>query len=156
MPDDFPFGPDLSTPTLQPLSNGELAAGHPQHFNVLALDAFSGDAPPVHLLTDEAFAIYMQHLEPDGVIVVNITNRYLDLAPVINAAAKKYGLGTTRIITDVDREHLLYHTDFMMLSRNQDFLAAHPPALIDEYVQPPSEVPLWTDKYSNLFSILKR
>ncbi len=134
----------------------ELAANGSQHFNVLALDAFSGDAPPVHLLTDEAFAIYMQHLEPDGVIVVNITNRYLDLAPVIRTVAKKYGLETTRIITDQDREHLLYHTDFMMLSRNKDFLAANPPVLLAEYVEPDREVPLWTDKYSNLFGILKR
>ncbi len=133
----------------------ELAAGTPQHFNVLALDAFSGDAPPVHLLTDEAFAIYLQHLEPDGVIVVNITNRYINLAPVLNAIAKKYGLGTTRIITKFDRHELLYHTDFMMLTRNHKFLAATPPVLLDGYAEPDYEVPLWTDKYSNLFSILK-
>jgi spermidine synthase len=134
----------------------ELAAGGSQHFNVLALDAFSGDAPPVHLLTDEAFAIYLQHLAPDGVIVVNITNRYINLAPVLNAVAKKYGLGTTRVITELDRHRLLYHTDFMMLTRNQEFLAATPPILLNGYAEPDYEVPLWTDKYSNLFGILKR
>jgi hypothetical protein len=134
----------------------ELAADQPQHFDVLALDAFTGDAPPVHLLTDEAFAIYLQHLNPDGVIVVNITNRYINLAPVINAVAKKYGLGVTRVMTDYEPEKLLYRTDFMMLTRNQKFLAAVPPVLLPEYLQPDYEVPLWTDKFSNLFSILKK
>lgn len=134
----------------------ELAAGQPQHFDVLALDAFTGDAPPVHLLTDEAFAIYLKHLNPDGVIVVNITNRYINLAPVINAVAKKYGLGVTRVMTDYEPEKLLYRTDFMMLTRNQNFLAAVPPVLLAEYLQPDYDVPLFTDKFSNLFTILKK
>jgi hypothetical protein len=134
----------------------ELAADKPQHFNVLALDAFNGDAPPVHLLTDEAFEIYLQHLEPDGVIVVNITNRYINLVPVVNAVAKKHGLGVTRVMTPYEDEKMLNRTDFMMLTRNQEFLAAHPPVLIEESLQPEYEVPLWTDKYSNLFTILKK
>jgi hypothetical protein len=134
----------------------ELATGNSQQFDVLALDAFSGDAPPVHLLTSEAFDIYLKHLKPDGVIVVNITNRYIDLAPVIKQVAKKNGMGVTRVTTEQDWDHLLYHTDFMMISKNQDFLAANPPVLIPKYVQPDYEVPLWTDKFSNLFSILKR
>jgi hypothetical protein len=133
----------------------ELAAGDRQHFNVLALDAFNGDAPPVHLLTEEAFAIYLKHLEPEGVIVVNVTNRYINLVPVVNAVAKKYGLGVTRIMTRYDHEKLLNRTDFMMLSRNKEFLAANPPVLVAENMQPEYEVPLWTDKFSNLFTILK-
>jgi hypothetical protein len=75
---------------------------------------------------------------------------------VLNAVAKKYGLGTTRIITELDRHRLLYHTDFMLLTRNQEFLAATPPVLLDGYAEPDYVVPLWTDKYSNLFGILKR
>lgn len=134
----------------------ELAAGNPQRFNVLALDAFNGDAPPVHLLTDEAFKIYLQHLQPDGVIVVNITNRYINLVPVVNAVAKKNGLRVTRVMTRGDDEKMLNRTDFMMLTKNQDFLAANPPVLVEENVQPEYEVPLWTDKYSNLFTILKK
>ena len=134
----------------------ELAGGNSQQFDVLALDAFSGDAPPVHLLTSEAFDIYLKHLKPDGIIVVNITNRYIDLAPVIREVAKKNNMGVTRVTTEHEPKRLLYHTDFMMISKNQDFLAKNPPDLIAEYVQPEYEVPLWTDKYSNLFSILKR
>jgi hypothetical protein len=134
----------------------ELAAGNAQHFNVLCLDAFNGDAPPVHLLTDEAFAVYLKHLEPDGVIVVNVTNRYINLVPVVNAVAKRFGLGVTRIMTRFEKEKLLNRTDYMMLSRNQAFLAANPPTLVAENLQPEYEVPLWTDKFSNLFSILKK
>jgi len=158
----FTFLDDCECPYDVVLSDGrlalerELAAGQPQHFDVLVLDAFTGDAPPVHLLTDEAFAIYLQHLKPDGVIVVNVTNRYINLAPVIHAVAKKYGLDVTRVMTDSDDDKLLYRTDFMMLTRNQKFLAAVPPVLLEKYLQPEYEVPLWTDKFSNLFSILKK
>jgi hypothetical protein len=134
----------------------ELANGQPQRFNVLALDAFNGDAPPVHLLTDEAFQIYLQHLQPDGVIVVNVTNHYINLVPVVTAAAKKHGLGITQVMTKYEPDKLYNRTHFMMLSKNQDFLAANPPVLIEESVQPEFEVPLWTDKYSNLFTILKK
>ena len=61
----------------------ELANGNPQAFDVLVLDAFAGDAIPVHLLTIEAFAIYLRELNADGVIAIHVTNRYLDLRPVI-------------------------------------------------------------------------
>src|SRR5206468_2540217 len=113
----------------------ELAAGHSQHFDVLVLDAFNGDAPPVHLLTDEAFAIYEQHLNPNGVIVVNITNHYINLVPVVTAVAKKHGLGITRVMTVYDADKLLNRTDFMMLSRDQQFLATNPPVLVKENLQ---------------------
>ncbi len=134
----------------------EVASGHPMPFDVLCLDAFTGDAPPVHLLTEEAFAIYLKHLQPDGAIVVNITNHYINLVPVVNAAAKRYGLGVTRVMTRFEGKKLLNRTDYMMLSKNQDFLVANPPVLVSEHLQPEYEVPLWTDKYSNLFRILKK
>ena len=134
----------------------EVHSGHPQLFDVLCLDAFTGDAPPVHLLTEEAFAIYLQHLQPDGAIVVNITNHYINLVPVVNAVAKRYGLSVTRVMTRFEGEKLLNRTDYMMLSKNQDFLTANPPVLVPENLQPEYEVPLWTDKFSNLFTILKK
>ena len=70
----------------------ELANGTPQAFDVLVLDAFSGDAIPVHLLTIEAFEIYLRELSPDGVIAIHVTNRYLDLQPVIREIANHFGL----------------------------------------------------------------
>src|SRR5205807_5602010 len=63
-----------------------------QNFDVLALDAFSSDAIPVHLLTVEAFKTYLRHLKPDGVLAVHISNRYLDLVPVVQQAARHLSL----------------------------------------------------------------
>src|SRR5438105_9476048 len=61
-----------------------------QHFDILVMDAFSGDSVPVHLITKEAFATYFRHLKPDGILAVNITNTYLRLEPVIERAASFY------------------------------------------------------------------
>ena len=60
-----------------------MEAEPPQAYDVLALDAFSSDAIPVHLLTEEAVEIYLRHLKPDGVLAVHVSNRYLDLEPVV-------------------------------------------------------------------------
>ena len=64
----------------------------PQNFDVLAIDAFSSDAIPVHLITSEAVAIYKRHMKPDGVIAFHVTNRFLDLVPVVEALARAHGL----------------------------------------------------------------
>jgi len=122
----------------------------PQRFHVLVLDAFSGDAVPTHLLTQQAFDLYLRHLRPEGVIAVNITNRQLDLAPVLEGLAEQAGLKTTRIHTDFDRTRQLYRADWMLLSTNERFLAATPPNL-----PAAARKVLWTDSYSNLFELLK-
>ncbi|MBL0076601.1 MAG: fused MFS/spermidine synthase [Rhodocyclaceae bacterium] len=62
-----------------------------QQFDVLVVDAFSGDAVPIHLLTKEAFTEYFKHLKPDGVLAVQVTNRLLDLIPGGKAAADNFG-----------------------------------------------------------------
>jgi spermidine synthase len=124
-----------------------------QRYHVLVLDAFSGDAVPAHLLTREAFALYGRHLAPDGVLAVNITNHKLDLAPVIEGLADVYGMAHVRITTPSDSEHLLYRADWILLSQDPSVLNAIPHG-------PQTDVPaakrlVWTDRYSNLFSILK-
>jgi len=126
----------------------------PQRFDVLVLDAFSGDSIPVHLLTREAFEIYQRHLAPNGVIAVHITNTYLYLAPVVRGLAEEFGLKTTRIYTEEDSDRLLNGADWMLLSKNQAMLDAIPPEPPDD-VQDDFTVPLWTDQYSNLFQILQ-
>jgi hypothetical protein len=78
----------------------ELARGEVQNFDVMALDAFSSDAIPVHLLTKEAFELYTKHLAPDGVIAVHISNRYLDLQPVVERLATEFGYSTATISDD--------------------------------------------------------
>jgi hypothetical protein len=127
----------------------------PPQFDVLVLDAFSGDSIPAHLLTEEAFRIYRPHVAPGGVIAVHISNRYLYLAPVVKGLAEHFGLDTVRIDTPSDESRAINHCDWMLLTDNRDFLRAVKPS-------PPKEagddftVPLWTDQYNNLFQILRR
>lgn len=122
-----------------------------QHFDVLLLDAFSGDSVPVHLLTSEAFALYRRHLKPDGIIVAHITNHYLNLAPVLERVAKEHGLTSIRMAAeDTPMSH--YDTDYIVLTNNAEFIARHPPA-VPSFAHP-VDVPLWTDHRHNLFQIL--
>ncbi len=121
-----------------------------QGFDVLLLDAFSGDAIPVHLLTQEAFAIYRRHMKPDGVIAVHVTNTYLALAPVVESLAADMGWKTTRVITEEDGDH--DSTDYILLARGDDFLKTIPADQPEN--QEPKSVPLWTDRRHNLFEIL--
>jgi hypothetical protein len=126
----------------------------PQKFDLLVLDAFSGDSIPAHLLTREAFAIYRRHMAPSGVIAVHITNSYLYLAPVVRGLAKDANLGMTRIFTARDKKRNLERNDWMLLSEDGQFLAAFPSVPRPEY-DDDFEIPLWTDHYNNLFKILK-
>ncbi len=132
-----------------------LEAERPQNFDVLVLDAFSGDAPPAHLLTREAFAVYHRHMKPDGIIAVNIKNRYVRLTPVVKAAADAEGLRTTRIWTDEVPSRLLYEVDYMMLTNNEEFLKANPPILAPGD-NGQFEPILWTDHFNNLLRLLMR
>ncbi len=124
-----------------------------QQFDVLLLDAFSGDSVPVHLLTREAFELYLRHLKPGGVIAVHITNHYLNLAPVIERAAQEFHLGTTRIFHTPGENSGCYPTDYVLVTTDAAFLTAHPPAPPPDAT--PVPVPLWTDHRHNLFQILQ-
>jgi hypothetical protein len=124
-----------------------------QNFQVLVLDAFSGDAIPTHLLTREAFAVYRRHLAPDGVIAVHISNRHLSLAPVVREIAKDAGLKISRIEAEADRSRSLDNNEWMLVTKNEAFLEKHPSSA-SEFSDDKMVVPLWTDDYSNLFQIL--
>lgn len=123
----------------------------PQQFDVILLDAFSGDSVPVHLLTKQAFEIYKHHLKPNGIIAVHVTNTYLRLAPVVKKVADAIGMKTTRVETEQDGDD--YSTDYVLVSNNEAFLTAHPEQPSDD---PKIDVPVWTDTYHNLFGILNR
>jgi spermidine synthase len=128
----------------------------PQHFDLLAMDAFSGDSIPAHLLTLEAMKIYFAQLKPDGVLAVHITNRYLDLQPVMAAVARQYG--KTALVYDIDpAEDDLYcrHSTWVLLMSPQ--VAAALPASLQDGVplNPRPGFAPWTDSFSNLFTILK-
>jgi hypothetical protein len=128
----------------------------PQNFDLLVLDAFNSDAIPVHLLTQEAFAIYLRHLKPDGAIAVNISNMHLDLKPVMRGVADRFHLG----IADLEwgeAQSLWWYAPsrWVLLSRNEELLTSAPIVRAASGGQPDStNVFLWTDDYANLFSLV--
>ncbi|NQT86237.1 fused MFS/spermidine synthase, partial [bacterium] len=128
----------------------------PQAFDVLAMDAFSGDAVPVHLLTREAFNIYLRHLSPSGVIAVNVTNRFVDLLPVMKAHAAHFGLHAEMFVTLRSRVWRSDDCTWVLLTRDGAVLEREAfggwPLESIEDVTPVD----WTDDYCNLFRVLKR
>lgn len=129
----------------------------PQQFDFLVLDAFSSDAIPVHLLTEQAFAIYLRQLKPDGVIAVHITNRHMDLFPVTRNLASHFNLGYAQITWSGDNGPWSFCTSrWVLLSRNHAFLQSEPIATVTDKVRTNSiATRLWTDDYISLFPILK-
>jgi SAM-dependent methyltransferase len=126
-----------------------------QNFDVLALDAFSSDAIPVHLLTVEAFKTYLRHMKPGGVLAVHISNRYLDLVPVVQQAARHLSLELRQVENDDEDDAGVYRSDWMLLSASP---AAFEGPLLKEAGERLDAVPrvkLWTDDYSDLYRILK-
>ncbi len=133
----------------------ELSQGQPQTFDILVLDAFSGDSIPVHLLTAEAFDLYLQHLRPGGVLAVHISNRYLDLTPVVQLQARRLGLTSALIHHPSDGPHS-YTSRWVLLSAEEDFLAI--PQIAAVWAPAPLSLPpvrMWTDDYSNLFQVIR-
>ena len=128
-----------------------------QQYDVIVLDAFSSDAIPVHLLTLEAFDHYQRHLKPDGAIVVHVSNRYLDLHPVVYRIADKIGFPAI-MIDDNDTAYEdagFYGSDWIIMTRNQVLLQQ--PLIRDvtkETVEFPARIMYWTDERSDLLSIL--
>ncbi|MBI5086093.1 MAG: fused MFS/spermidine synthase [Acidobacteria bacterium] len=125
----------------------------PQRFDALAVDAFSGDSVPVHLLTKEAMQLYFRHLKPEGVLGLHITNRYLNLIPVVERAAWAMDKDILVVKTEDDEEGVCYHNTWALLSRKGGFAAWK----AGKTAQRPAAAPwfrLWTDDYSNLYSAL--
>ena len=128
-----------------------------QQFDVLALDAFSGDAPPTHLLTQEAFHIYISHMREGGIIAVHITNRYIDFKPLIWKIADELGLERI-LISAGEYDYLAYDNDWILLTRDKDLFKRYP--FINRAESPPDKdevdsIRIWTDYYSNIYQLLK-
>ncbi|HLK50092.1 MAG TPA: fused MFS/spermidine synthase, partial [Bryobacteraceae bacterium] len=127
-----------------------------QQFDILVMDAFSGDSVPVHLITREAFTDYFRHLKPDGIVAVNISNAYLDLEPVIERAAAAFGKTALVYDFDPDPEDSLCFACTWALIMDPKTLDAHSGLRKDARVlQPKRTFRTWTDDYSNMFGILR-
>jgi spermidine synthase len=130
----------------------------PQGFDLLALDAFSSDAIPVHLLTKEAFDVYQRHLKTNAIVAVHISNHYLDLEPVVANLAKQFGYGMAIIDFDEnDEDWWLYSSTWILLTRDANLLEQ--PAIRDATKKSrlsKRNAPLWTDDFTSLFQILRK
>lgn len=156
---EFTYLRDSSASVEIALGDGRLAleSEPDRSFDLLVMDAFSGDSVPVHLVTREAFQIYFRHLKPDGIVAVNISNRYLDLEPVIGAAAA--GLGKIALRYDfepADDDPICYVSNWVLIM-DRAVASAHPELrkgsrviAVDSAFRP------WTDDYSGILPILKR
>ncbi len=126
-----------------------------KHFDVLAVDAFSGDAIPVHLLTREAYALYWRHLKPDGVLAVHVSNRYLSLGPGVALAAAETGKQAMLVSIDADDEKEIAASDWVLVSSRKGFFDQPEIKGADTKITPISGLRTWTDDYSNLYKILR-
>ncbi len=131
----------------------KLESEAPQQFDVLAVDAFSGDSIPVHLITEEAVGSFLRHMKPSGVIAYHVSNRFLDLKPVLLAIAAKHGLEYAFIDQrDVDGGTT---SDWVLLARDKKIILRPEMVASTEAVAPEPGWRLWTDSYNNIVQVFK-
>jgi spermidine synthase len=131
-----------------------MEAEPPENYDVIAVDAFSGDAIPVHLLTAEAIKLYQRHLAPGGIIAFHISNTYLRLAPVVQAQADHAGLHAVLVTTEDNDDTGAFSSDWVLVTANEKFLALPEIADASAKIEPKPGLRLWTDDYSSLLPIL--
>jgi spermidine synthase len=129
----------------------------PQDFDLLVLDAFNSDAIPVHLLTEEAFALYQRHVKTNGLIAVHISNGHLNLEPVMANLARRfnYELAVIEYVGSRD-QWWNQNSTWALLSHNDELINS--PAIREASRQPQARaktVPLWTDDFASLFQIIR-
>jgi hypothetical protein len=126
----------------------------PQRYDLLVVDAFSGDAIPVHLLTKEAWGLYWQHLNPNGVLAVHVSNRYLRLAPVVAlgaaASGKQARIASYDGVEGIDEESA---SDWVLVTSRPNFFDGF--VKKTEEIKPIEGLRPWTDDYSNVYKILR-
>lgn len=127
----------------------------PQRFDVLAVDAFSSDAIPVHLLTLEAFELYFRHLKPDGVLAVHISNQYLNLEPVVAAAAEHLGKEAVIVTNGDDKANGVFSATWIILGDRDASIGISAIEKAGLRLAAHSPRSLWTDSHSSLFAALK-
>lgn len=126
----------------------------PQHYDLIAVDAFSSDSIPVHLLTREALQLYFKHLTPEGVLAVHISNRYINLEPVLERGAVALGKTARVFETDDNDDQTCYGTTWVLLASD--------PAIFQQQELKsgtrPTPAPwlrVWTDDFSNVYRLLR-
>ena len=126
-----------------------------QNYDILVVDAFSSDSIPVHLLTREAFALYFRQLRPDGILAVHVSNRYLNLAPVVKLSADAAGRAARYIQDDGSEENDTASTEWVLVTGDTGLFDAPLLRKKAEAISPAANLRVWTDDYSNLIQILR-
>ena len=126
-----------------------------QNFDILMMDAFTGDAPPVHLLTVEAFDVYLKHLKPNGVLAIHVSNRHLDMAPLIAKIGHLNNMSSVEIVNIDTKKVYISGSNWMLLTRDSKFIN-HPKVIAagKEGRKKYKDIQVWTDQYSNLLELL--
>ena len=132
----------------------------PQEFDLLVLDAFNSDAPPVHLLTKEAFNIYERHLKPHGMLAVNVSNKRINLDPILANIAREFHYKLVVVDNPAPHEKpWIMSASWALLAREETGEKIINSAAIQLASRPPLtnsvSVPLWTDDFASLFQILR-
>jgi SAM-dependent methyltransferase len=127
----------------------------PQDFDVLAVDAFSGDSIPVHLFTRQAFELYFRHLKPAGILAVHISNKYLDLEPVVASAAARFNKEAVIISNPDDYQKGVYAAAWILLGSRAGFAGQQQIEKTGAILAPATTKNLWTDDYSSLLKVLR-
>lgn len=136
-------------------ARSSMASEQPQNYDVLVLDAFTSDSVPVHLLTSEAFDLYLKHLAPGGVIAAHVSTVHLDLQGVLWQQAMHHGLSAAWIQSAGNERMGTFTADWMLLSRSRNFLDTPAVRSAESKPRPAwNDLDLWTDERVNLLQIL--
>jgi len=128
----------------------------PRAYDLIAVDAFSSDSIPVHLLTKEALEVYFKHLKPNGVAAIHVSNKHLDLEPVVRRVGQELGAFVIAVENEPDDSNYVFESDWVLVTRSHSF-ATNPAVKNHEVAKKLNpNLRLWTDDYSNLFQILKK
>jgi hypothetical protein len=133
----------------------ELAADNPQRFDVLAVDAFSGDAIPLHLLTTQALQLYLRHLAPNGILAFHVSNQYLDLPPQLALLAKSAHLEVRNVITGSFDARGEFRAEWVLMTYDPTFFTQSDIGPNADQIYTKPNLRLWTDDYSSLLPILQ-
>ena len=153
---DFSYLRDSDATIQTPLGDARLNLEReaPQGFDLLAIDAFSSDSIPVHLLTDEALAVYRSHMKPGGIIAFHLTNRFLDLIPVVKQLADAQHLFAV-LVADEGDEGIASRSDWVLLSDREASLQVPQIAEAASEIATRENLRLWTDDFNNIIQILR-
>jgi len=136
------------------LGDARLSIAHapPHGYDMILVDAFNSDAIPVHLLTSEALGVYLDKLAPGGVVALHLSNRYLDLQPVVAALARQHGLAA-RVGSSAPSEYLHSASVWAIVARSEADLGT---LAVDSFWRPvrnPRNIAPWTDDFSSVLSV---